>query len=333
MGEMSWRWRSMVLAAAMCWAVAAASRALPQDHSGGVATAALVDRLLEAVDEQRSPSEIEPLLAALQERGGAAAPIIAARLPASNTQQKRYLAIVLEGIPGDASTSALLQILGSAPELAPVVLGRLTNRQINRALYVEELAALKSVVADAEVLLAGVAAQVLARCTQVPLADRVTPVVARFQAELASPAAVPEDPQSYLSGRARLLNPFLRALEIVGTPAISALAGKREQVAEDPDAGEWWVIALGRVGDASVAEELERILAEETDPYVRRAAVYAYANAVGPAAIPVLEGLLDDPTRVEYSGLPPYPDGFPIIQVAARDALWRLRNERPAAPE
>lgn len=315
------RARGRDLAIVVVWcAVGLWSAVSAQEDPAPASPSTALDEMMLAVAEGRF-GDADALLPTLQGRDGDVVPLIEARLAQATEDQRVYLGAVLGGIGGDASTSLLLEMVVIDPASAPGIVGRLENRPVRRPLTPYELRALTDLIDRSSALGAGAASRVLANCWEVPVIDRVAPIADRLARELAAPNRYLPVYGSYLSPEAHTLNQFVLALETIGEPAIPALRAARPASVGADCAAQWWSIALGLVGDTTQAGALRAIAEGGADRYVRWVAIRAYARSAGPEAVPLLERLLADDTRSEYD------EGYPLIQAAARAALWRLRNE------
>lgn len=244
---------------------------------------------------------------------------------------KRLLLLVsaLGGISGDESTSLLVQVLG-IKNISPEVISRtqmmLENRTIRREITRQERVVLVSLVESANVYSAGTSARIFARCIKVPVAERITPIINRFEKELSSPGTVVPDYIAYISPRVFVRNQFLLAITDLGADAILAIQQKLKVAPAGSEQEKWWLLSLGMAGDKSVIARLKEMIKAEPDRYVRAEAIRAYARAAKQEAIPLLETLLTDPTESEYGSM---PGGRKIllIQLAARDELFSLKAQ------
>ncbi len=256
----------------------------------------------------------------------AAIPAIEAAMARADDEQRLRLTRVLGGIGGDASTDLLVKALAQTafPHSASDAIFRLENRPIRRPLTSEELGALTDAIAKKNIAGAGLASRVLGKCMRVPVEVRLEPMVARFKRELTSPTKLAPMLGSYLSPTAYVRNQFLLAFSYIGKPAIPIL--QRERQAASKDVGNWWVIALGFVGDASVADDLKSIIDAEPDKYIRMLAVKAYGESAQEYAVPLLESLLTDTTQSDYTDCTGRK--YQIIRGAAQSALFTLKQNR-----
>jgi len=316
----------------LCFAgIAIAQQEAPADLSPDE----LVNRLM-AVTNQKLTREVEQersaLMEALWKQGESAIPAIVSGLSRGNDVQRVYLVHTVARIPGDSSTSVLVEAVAqtSFPRAANRALAALENRTINRPLSPPELQALTDQVRQKGVIGAGLASRVLARCVEVPIAGRLTPIVERFESELISPAEIGRVVGSYVSPRVFARNQFLLAFSYLGEPAIPALTQKRCQATGNVEIEKWWALALGMAGDRSVAPYLEGVVRNDPDKYIRCTAVSAYAHSAKQDAIPLLESLLTDTTESEYKGCILIPGKVFLIRNVAKDELATLRREKAA---
>ena len=320
------RWAWALVLAVVCALSIVGIAVMPR----GPASTTPEDTVSEPLDRgrQRSEQQAEARITSLENLGEQAIPAIADALKRADDKQGVYLARVLSGIGGDESTSLLVEMVGrhgSCPEAASRALGALENRPVRRPLSREELQVLTERVGQRNVVGAGRAARVLAKCMKVGSAERIRPIVDRFKRELLSPGEVSETGISYSSPRVVARQQFLLALSYIGDPAIPALV-REQRAAGRVEIEKWWVLARGMAGDGSASSHLSDMVAGETDRYVRAVAVRAYSRSAKREAIPLLESLLDDPTESEYAGCT--GGKAMLIQTAARDELARLRGER-----
>jgi len=260
----------------------------------------------------------------LQAAGEAAILSIEAALSSGDTRLAPYLLRCLGGLGGDEATSLLMAAVGKHPhtQLAANAVFRLENRHIRRALTEAELGELVRMVGESEIIAAGNAARVLARCDCVDPALKAEAITARFCREVETPTHPESVWPAYLSPRVYVLNQFLLAFSDLGTPPIPVLASCRES-STAAETKTWLCLALGMAGDARVADELEQLIRMDEDKYLRWAGIPAYAKAAGKAAIPLLESLLNDETVTDYE-----PDNrvpgqkTHLIRGAARRALY-----------
>jgi hypothetical protein len=273
-----------------------------------------------------SAQDIERLTSTLTQLGDSSLPAIEEGLARGDEGLSVHLLAVLGGVPGDGATSLLVGFVGNNPSsaLALVAISRLENRELRRALSPQELAALDTIVRNGSVLDAGRAARVLAHCGQASVNIRLAPLLARFEEEVVSPTAVQAVQISYLSPRVYALNQFLLAFSYLGRSATPTLLQERESTA-DAELRKWLLLAIGMTGGNELSDELEQLLRNETDRYVRWAAVHAYARAQEFAAMPLLRTLLTDGTQSEYADC----SGSPILLIrnAAQDELFRLDQQ------
>jgi HEAT repeat protein len=169
---------------------------------------------------------------------------------------------------------------------------------------------------------AGTAARVLAKCINLPADVRVGAVLPRFVQAVVSPVPVEPVRYVYVSPRVYALNQFLLAFSYIGEPAVAPLQAQRAG-ATDPELRKWLILALGMAGEAGVAGELEEVVRNDPDRYVRCTAVRAYARSAGVGAISLLRSLLTDETESEY-GRDPLGNPYRLIAGVARDELSRL---------
>ncbi|NIM04646.1 MAG: hypothetical protein GTO55_01830, partial [Armatimonadetes bacterium] len=242
----------------------------------------IVSRL--ALTTAEAPSEeTEALIIELQSRGEAAIAAIEDGLAPGKAPLSLALVRTLGGIAGDSSTSLLLKVAAqrTSPQPADRALSALENREVRRPLSLDELQALTALVREGQVLKAGLAARVLGNCVMVPERERLAPILQRFEEEVVSPSEVGNIGLSYLSPRVSVLSQFLLAVSYVGEKAIPALIQKQQGIAGDSELEKWFTLALGMAGDPLVSAELERMVSEEADRYIRAVAVRAYARSAG----------------------------------------------------
>ena len=140
---------------------------------------------------------------------------------------------------------------------------------------------------------------------------------------------VPRNPPpvfgTYGSAESVRLVGYLKLLERCDRERTIALLQTALPAAQDSRVALWYKIALGRLGETSVTDDL---LAAVEDPRVelsRRAnALRAYAVVAGETARPVLERYLQD-TNLVYG----VPSG-PALGIVARNELGRLNNKQDA---
>jgi hypothetical protein len=158
-------------------------------------------------------------------------------------------------------------------------------------------------------------------------------IVARFAKE----AAAPSDPKkqgapygTYVTQEAFELNQYTLALRNLKDPsAVEFLQEHLKNAGDNARLRKRLVIALGISGYAPLGPELKAILENDPDVSTRAHALRAYAAAVGPAAIPVLEAYTNDTTTLfpGGGGGNPMRTKYPL-QIVARDELSRLRTAR-----
>lgn len=285
-----------------------------------------VNRLMSAVS-QRSDQDTEELVAALWKLGETAMPAIEAGISQGDDSQRVQLVRALGGIGSDSSTSLLLEQVANRafPKAADRALSGLGNRTVRRSLTSEELQVLTDLVQQDNIMKAGFASRVLARCIEVAAKDRFEPIVIRFKKELTLPSKVGRVSESYLSPRAYVRNQFLVAFADIGESAISSIMEERIASSGNVNIEKWWVLALGMAGDKNVSSTLcGMILDGESDRYVRSLAIKAYARSSGADAIPLLQTLLTDSTQSEYMKCNSIP--VQLIGIIASDELARLRR-------
>lgn len=303
-------------------------RGVSQPVAGDARPEELVNRLKKALSEGQI-EESEALVTALQDLGEAAIPAVTAGLGQADEPLSGALARVLQGIPGDASTSLLLGMLekGGRPGIMGLILGTLENREVRRPLFVEEFDVLVAYITEANIVVAGSAARILARCLLVQADQRTARILERFEREVTSPSEVGSVCPSYLSPRVLVLNQFLLAVSYIGEPAMPALRERKGQTTNNPELEKWLLLALGMAGDPSQAGELKQLVLHDPDKYIRWAAVHSYARSAKRDAIPVLQSLLNDTTEGEYDGCVRIPGQKTyLIRFAARDELARLER-------
>jgi HEAT repeat protein len=151
---------------------------------------------------------------------------------------------------------------------------------------------------------------------------------------LAKEAAAPSDPKkqgapggSYVTQEVFELNQYTLALRNLKDPsAVEFLQEHLKNAGENARLRKWLVIALGFSGYTPVGSELKAILENDPDVSTRAIALRAYAAAVGPAAIPVLEAYTNDTTTLfPGGGGNPMRTKYPLRGVA-RDELVDLRK-------
>lgn len=140
---------------------------------------------------------------------------------------------------------------------------------------------------------------------------------------------VPRDPGpvtfSYLSGESVRLGSYLKLLERSDRERTIALLKATLPTTQNSRVALWYKIALGRLGDESVTDDLQAAVDDPREDLSRRAnALRAYAVVAGETARPVLERYLKDTNRVY--GLSPGP----ALGMVARDLLSRLNRVRDA---
>jgi len=307
----------------------AAAGTEPADSSRPTPTQ-LVDRL-QAATTAGAEATREALVTELAVCGEAALPAIEVGLGRKDERLSYSLVRVLTRIEGDGATSLLVGLLKGKPDAMPTqaAVGSLSSRPIRRALTAAELNTLTQLVKQDDAVGAGIAANALVRCLKVALPIRLRPVLARFAQEVTSDAPRVHDGTSYVSPRVRVLQQFLLAFFYVGKPAIDLIAAEREK-AEQPELRKWLGLALGHAGDARVGKELEGLVRDDPDRYVRSAAIYAYARAMGQDAVPLLQSLLTDTTVSEYHGCVGTEPIY-LLRWAAQGELARLKREAAAA--
>lgn len=286
----------------------------------------IIDRLKAAV-AARQEQDIETLIASLATRKDTAVPDITAELARADEPLRLQLVRALDGIGCDAATSLLLHTVAqrSSPHVAGRALFALENRTIRRSLSPEELNVLTDLVAQKNVLQAGNASRVLAKCVEVSAGQRLMPIVQRFGSELLSPDNVRNIGITYMSPRVYVRNQFLLAISYLSETAIPVLAQERQAAGENSDIEKWWVLALGFAGDKSVAADLKDMVMTEPDRYIRCVAVRAYACSAKHDAIPLLESLLTDTTESAYGSC--HGDKILLIRTAAKGELMDLQRE------
>lgn len=286
----------------------------------------LVAQLMQAVSG-KSYEQVDTLASELRRKGDAAVPAISAGLSQGTDTQRVYLVRAIGD--GDAGTSLLVEIVGTlstSPKSANSALAALENREVRRPLTTAETKAMTELVGQENLIRAGRAARVLAKCRQVSASLRVTPIVARYRSELEHPSVIGSVALTHMSPQAFARNQFLLAFWFLGSDAIGALSEARQRAAANIEEEKWWTIALGMTGYSLVAAELKSLVIGEPDKYTRALAVKAYTRSAKQEAIPLLESLLNDPTESDYGDCMRYVIGkTKLIQVIARDELARMR--------
>jgi hypothetical protein len=168
----------------------------------------------------------------------------------------------------------------------------------------------------------------------VPAADRLTPILERFESEVVSPTVTDSVRimGAYVSPRVGTLNEFVLGISHIGKDAIPMLEQRRQRAAEKSELRKWLTLALGMAGDESVADDLGDMALGDPDRYVRWVAVRAYARSAKQKAIPLLEILASDQTESEYGVLPPDRGPVLLIGMTAMAELSRLKREQASSP-
>ncbi|MHB1307468.1 MAG: hypothetical protein ACYC23_10345, partial [Limisphaerales bacterium] len=168
----------------------------------------------------------------------------------------------------------------------------------------------------------------LAMCVQGNRPPRLLDAVVDLwvnQVNVPVPSNPPPVAGTYGSAESVRLVGYLKLLERCDRERTIALLKADLPTAQDSRVALWYKIALGRLGETTVTDDL---LAAVEDPRVelsRRAnALRAYAVVAGEAARPVLERYLKD-TNLVY-GLPTSP----ALATAARGSLSKLNSSKAA---
>jgi len=269
--------------------------------------------------------------------GNDALPAIEQGITQGDPQVKSRLLLWVMGIPGERATALLLRVMSDSqePRLRGTAIRCLAERPVTCPLTAKQLATLQQTIAEGNGWIAGEASRALARCEVLSADERVHPILARFQAEVMTPAQ-PHDRtgDSYLSTHVRRLNLYLRAFSYAGEIAVPYVRQAVKDAASG-DVRKWLTIASGMAGDGQVTDDLERIIRENPDTSTRVEATRAYARSAKEAAIPFLLELLDDPAEIQDRFTWPdgsvgrgMQDGFRPVAGIAADELSRLgRND------
>ena len=202
----------------------------------------------------------------------------------------------------------------------------LQNCTIRKTLTPEEYQSLVRRVQLNHPVSAGDASRVLARCVSLPVADRIEVIKERFKKELISPSPIGSIRDTYLSPRVYVLNPFLLAFSYIGKPGIPYLMQEKNKTVENEEIKKWWILALGFAEDDSVAEDLKRIIQNDTDKSMQCIAIRAYARSARQAAIPLLEKLQEGYTPGKE---PPSLQGHMkyLVEITAKEELFELQEQ------
>ena len=300
------------------------------------------NRAREVVAEVRSAGKAkvdrqpESAMAQLTALGEAAIPAIREGLEqerGAGSSAGLWLVMALAGIPGDGSTRLLLEVACASRGENMAALSCLTRRPIQVPLTDEEEEFLLRWLREQEFGCTGSVAQVLANCREVPAAQKIPPMIARFVPETRSPLADPPGRHhaAYIPIQVASLNAFILTFSAVGEPAIPFLREARDRAAT-AEAQKWLTLALGVAGDPEVSEETKRIIQTDENRYVRWVAIRAYGRSAGPQGIPFLQTLVNDMTESEYGSERADPDGkvhrVYLIQNAARSMIRKLEKQR-----
>jgi len=231
-------------------------------------TSELVAKLQGPLGMYGNDFELGGALAAL---GDAALPAIEQGITQGDPRANARLLLWVMGIPGERATSMLLRVMAESqePSLRSAAIRCLAERQVAMPLTAEELDALRRAIAEGNGWSAGEASRALARCEVLSADERVPPILARFQAEVMTPAQ-PRDRSgdSYLSPHVRRLNVYLRAFSYAGEVAVPYVRQAVKDAASG-DVRKWLTIASGMAGDGRAADDLERMVRDDLDTSAR----------------------------------------------------------------
>lgn len=149
----------------------------------------------------------------------------------------------------------------------------------------------------------------------IPIEERVVMLADALRREIADPSTEPPPDGSYLSVEGMMRLRLVRSLGAQGEDAIPVL----RQHAQDASGAtrDSYLIALGYLGDASVAPDLREALRSSPDPVIRMDAARALGALGDREAIPVLKDALADPYVAEAeSSLGAY-HVYPVREQAA----------------
>jgi len=289
----------------------------------GPAIAELIEKLGAAT---RNQQEIErnSVVEQLRELGTNALPVILEEMKTAEVPLRINLVHVVRGIGGDESTQALLQIALNDPdsEVSRLATSSIDNRVIRRRLTAEEWATLKQRIKTGSSGEAQTWAYILAHSSLIHDPQIVESIIERFMEDVQNPSLDASRPHlgSYITGKAKALNSYLRAFFFMDSALAIPALKRRMTTAADPKALKWLTIALGMAGDENQEQDLQKIVEDvEEDVSVRAEALRAYTRATKARAIPLLESLLKDKT--------PGPDPLrPPLALVARGELYWLRN-------
>ena len=301
--------------------------------------------LVENPQAEELRTQYKALADALTALGAQGRPAILSRLALlENPFFRRELTFVLGEIAGEASDRELIRLLcfDDSSAVKNTALVQLLHRAelhgpLPFALSEKELNTLVEMTLKTarESRYAGSLMRLLGFCAQNDVQTRFAPILTLFQEQVYFKGPFPRIKDSYVSPRVYMLNGFLLTFKHMGETVWEPLREAREKAlkADNTEFAKWLCLGLGFAGDPSVAQCTESVVLNDSDPYVRCAAIRAYAWSAGEAAIPILETLADDKTESEYSTDPwPYyiigDTASARLRVFARD-----KKEREAAAE
>ena len=296
---------------------------LPAGGAEGSRIAELIENL-GATTRNQQEIERNSVIEQLRELGTNALPVILEEMKTAEVPLRINLVHVVRGIGGDESTQALLQIALNDPdsEVSRRATSSIDNRVIRRQLTAEEWATLKQRIKTGSSGEAQTWAYILAHSSLIHDPQIVESIIERFMEDVQNPSLDASRPHlgSYITGKAKALNSYLRAFFFMDSALAIPALKSRMTTAADEKALKWLTIASGMAGDESHAPALQKIVEDGgEDISLRAEALRAYARAAKAAAIPLLERLLDDKTAG--------PDPLrPPLAVVSRSELHGLRN-------
>jgi hypothetical protein len=296
--------------------------------------AALIQRVRDGAEG--SNAHIEQVAAAIDALGNDGAVVLREALRNAQGHERRDLVRALwRSRRPEAVKGVVLEILTGDPDEAVRRSAKslLLDSTLRRPVLPEEFQALIREVETEPTFSAGGYARVSAGCVGMT-PEQKREVTRAIVARLAKEAAAPSDAKkqgapggSYVTQEVVELNQYTLALRRMRDPsAVEFLQERLKNAGENARLRKWLVIALGFSGYAPVGPELKAILEDDSDLSTRVEAMSAYAAAIGPAAIPMLEAYTNDTTTLfPGGGGNPMRTKYPLRGVA-RDELVDLRK-------
>ena len=291
------------------------------------------------LNEQAAWTQVLRLREQLGACGVEAIPAIENRIASEKNSKARSVFVYSLGlIPGEAVDRILLRLFCFEYSVEDTAGAQLTWRTEHNGPFTfpvpdEQIAKMLAMVRDREVFGTENVLRILGMCARNDAAPIMQAILDRFIKEVKNPSELAPIGGSYISPRVYVLNIFLLAFSYMPEMALPYVCKAHEAAIQkkDPELIKWLAMVMGMCGDTSAGDYLKEIVLNDTDRYIRCAAIRPYERSAGKNAIPVLQQLLDDKTETEYHSEDMASKYF--IAFTARGSLVMIAKKYKKLPE